>query len=94
MEKTLQLILQKLESLESQTTENTQLLKAVINRQEETDAKLDNMAMDIHKLHGEVTSLEDQTVANSELKAPLENIIHRVDDLETDVKIIKKAISS
>lgn len=57
MEETLKLILQKLESLESQTGENTQLLKAVINRQEETEAKLDSIAMNVHKLHDEVTTL-------------------------------------
>lgn len=85
---------EELSSVKAQTEENTQLLKAVIHRQEETDAKIDNINMDVHKLHGEFAALKEQTVANTALKAPVENVIHRVDDLETDVKIIKKAISS
>lgn len=84
---------EELSSVKSQTEENTQLLQAVIHRQEESDAKIDNMAMDVHKLHGEVAAVKDQTATNTELKAPLDSVIARVADLETDIKIMKKAIS-
>ncbi|WP_346200781.1 hypothetical protein NSQ96_06960 [Caldifermentibacillus hisashii] len=48
------------QTIKSQVNENTQLLKAVIHRQEETDAKLDAISMDVHKLHGEINYIKEE----------------------------------
>lgn len=42
--------------MQQQLDENTQMLKAILHRQDETDAKLDNLSLDVHKLHGIVTA--------------------------------------
>lgn len=49
----------KVDNMQAQLNESTQMLKAIIHRQDETDAKLDQIAMDVHKLHGQVSSLTD-----------------------------------
>lgn len=83
----------RIERLESQTDENTQLLKVVINRQDATDAKLDNMALDINKLIGEVAVIKENTVTNAEMSLTLQDVIAQVDDVKTDIKVMKKAIA-
>lgn len=47
-------------TIKSQLEENTQLTKAIFNRQEETDAKLENLTMEVHKIHGDLSSLKDE----------------------------------
>ncbi|WP_342509631.1 hypothetical protein [Sporosarcina sp. FSL K6-2383] len=47
------------QSMKVQLDENTQLTRAIFDRQEETDAKLENLTMDVHKLHGEVAEIKD-----------------------------------
>ncbi|WP_203246306.1 hypothetical protein [Sporosarcina beigongshangi] len=47
------------QSMKAQLDENTQLTRAIFDRQEETDAKLENLTMDVHKLHGEVAEIKD-----------------------------------
>lgn len=51
----------ELQTIKSQLNENTALTKAVRDRQEESDAKFDSLAMDVHKLHGTVVSLKENT---------------------------------
>ena len=45
--------------IKSQLDENTELTKAIYHRQEETDAKLENLALDNEKLHEEIVSIKD-----------------------------------
>jgi len=52
MEKKLDLILQKLETLESGQQELKEIVVSLRDRQEETDAKLESLTMDVHKLYG------------------------------------------
>ena len=47
------------QSMKAQLNENTQLTRAIFDRQEETDAKLESLTMDVHKLHGEVADIKD-----------------------------------
>lgn len=46
-------------TMKSQIAENTQLLKAVIHRQDEFDAKMDGLTLDVAKIHGEVSTLNN-----------------------------------
>src|SRR5699024_5203407 len=45
-------------NMKSQLEENTQLIKAIHHRQEETDAKLEALSLDFAKLHGDVVSIK------------------------------------
>lgn len=56
----MQTIKGEVQTIKSQVNENTQLLKAVIQRQEETDAKLDAISTDVHKLHGEINYIKEE----------------------------------
>ncbi|MFJ7971401.1 hypothetical protein [Psychrobacillus sp. NPDC096389] len=47
-------------TIKAQLEENTQLTKAIFNRQEESDAKLESLSMDIHKIHGDLSSLKGE----------------------------------
>lgn len=46
--------------VKSQLDENTKLTRAIFDRQEESDARLENLSMDFHKMHGDVTSIKEQ----------------------------------
>ncbi|WP_096198882.1 hypothetical protein [Bacillus sp. FJAT-45350] len=46
-------------SLLARQKELYQLVRAIHDRHEETDAKLDSLTMDVHNLHGEVTSMKN-----------------------------------
>jgi peptidoglycan hydrolase CwlO-like protein len=37
-----------------------QITRAIYDRQEETDAKLEALASDVHKLHGEITAIRQE----------------------------------
>jgi len=60
MEQKLDLILQKLETLEVGQNEIQQVVKAIHNRQEVTDAKLESLTMDVHKIHGSIGALKGE----------------------------------
>lgn len=55
----LEAMFEEIKNINSQLEENTQITKAFHYRQDETDAKIDTIAIDIHKLHGEVPFLKD-----------------------------------
>ncbi|WP_409344481.1 hypothetical protein [Paenibacillus sp. MBLB4367] len=46
-------------SLLAGQSELYQIYRALRERQDESDAKLDAMAMDVHRMHGDITSLKD-----------------------------------
>lgn len=52
----------ELDSIKSQLAENTQLTKAIYDRQTETDAKLEVLSMDVHKAYGKITNSEENPV--------------------------------
>ncbi|MEB3102482.1 hypothetical protein [Ferviditalea candida] len=56
----LDLILQKLVALEEGQKEWSLISRAIQNRQDETDAKLEAMAMDVHQLHGKLEAQNEK----------------------------------
>lgn len=55
--------------LQQQTSENTQLIKAILHRQEESDAKLENLTIHVEKLHDEMSSMrKDITGIKNEIE--------------------------
>ena len=64
MSEKLDLILEKLSLLESKVNENIEITKALRDRQEETDAKLEALSMDVHKMHGDLARLEEKVDSN------------------------------
>lgn len=64
MSEKLDLIIEKLSLLESKVNENIEITKALRDRQEETDAKLEALSMDVHKMHGDLTRLEEKVDSN------------------------------
>lgn len=71
------------------------IVKAIHHRQEETDAKIDSLAMDIHKLHGDVTFLKehalhvDQELAD--IKSELDFTSHKTYRNEVEIFKLRKA---
>lgn len=56
------------ELMKSQLDENTQLTRAIFDRQEETDAKLENLTLYVHKSQEDVASIKrDVTDLKSEV---------------------------
>lgn len=76
----LDLILKKLEVIESGQKELNQAVRAIHDRQEETDAKLEALAMDMHHIKGELTRLEEKVDANHEA------VMSELSDLKSDVE--------
>lgn len=82
--------------------ENIQLTRAIFDRQEETDAKLEALTMDVHKMRGEITSVkEEQTMHFSILQqlaagqARQEKILERLSfrsiEHESDIAELRRA---
>lgn len=49
------------EIMQTQISETNRVVQAIREAQEVTSAKLDNLSMDVHILHGEIASLKQQT---------------------------------
>ena len=45
--------------MQTQQTETNQLVRVIIDRQDETDAKLEALTMDVHKIRGDVTEMKE-----------------------------------
>lgn len=90
----LDLILEKLSLLESSVSENIEITKALRDRQDETDAKLDALSMDVNKLHGVVTSHTEliNTLVKSQERQEkiLETLALRSLEQETDIRELKR----
>jgi predicted nuclease with TOPRIM domain len=50
-------------SLKSGQSELYQIYRALRDRQDKSDAKLDGMAMDVHRMQGDVTALKEVQIA-------------------------------
>lgn len=66
------LILQKLEAFD----ELKQIATALRDRQEETDVKLDALSMDVHKLHGELSSVKSTVTDIKQNMATKDDLIY------------------
>ncbi|NWL89614.1 hypothetical protein DMN77_18870 [Paenibacillus sp. 79R4] len=89
----LDLILQKLESLESGQAELQQITSAIRDRQEETDAKLEALSMDVHQLHGVVVAIKENidelNKSQQRQDKILETLAVRSLEQETDIRHLK-----
>ncbi|HHW37246.1 MAG TPA: hypothetical protein GXX18_08425 [Bacillales bacterium] len=75
------------QSIKSQLDENTQLLKALHHRQDETDAKLENLTMDMHLMRGELSSLKEGQERQDKI---LESLAMRSLEQETELRELKR----
>lgn len=101
-EQLLHQILQKLDQIETEVTslkgtqelmqtqlgETNAIVRAIRDRQDETDAKLDALSMDVHKLHGELSSLKEGQERHEKI---LEKLSIRSLEHEADIREIKLA---
>jgi chromosome segregation ATPase len=67
-----------------------QLTRAILDRQDETDAKLEALAMDVHYIKGEVTAMK-QDIA--ELKQDVAVLKQDVAVLKQDVAVLKQDVA-
>lgn len=56
--------------------------------------KLDGITQQVVQNSEQLTIIKKQTAVNTELQQPLNAVITKVDELETDLKLIKKVVSS
>lgn len=86
-----------------QLNENTQLIRAIYDRQEETDARQEALTMDMHKLHGEVASIKEEQSLHSDILQKLaegqvrqEKILERLSvrsiEQEADILAVRRII--
>lgn len=74
-------------TLDAGLKEIYQIVRALWDRQEETDAKLDSISMDVHKLHGEVTSLKEGQDRQDKI---LQSLAMRSLEQETELRELKR----
>lgn len=74
--------------IKSKLDENTQLIRSVRDRQEETDAKLESLSMDVYQLHGELSSLKEGQERQDKI---LESLALRSLEQETELRELKRA---
>ncbi|MFZ2462943.1 MAG: hypothetical protein WAW77_04830 [Caldibacillus thermoamylovorans] len=73
--------------MQTQLNETNEIVRAIRHRQEETDAKLDALSMDVHKLHGEVLSLKDGQERQERI---LEKLSLRSIEQEAEIRDLKR----
>ncbi|MEC0331601.1 hypothetical protein P4H42_18465 [Paenibacillus macerans] len=66
------------------------ITSAIRDRQEETDAKLEALSMDVNHMHGDLVRIEQKLDENeSELRGDVRFLNHRIADLEMEVEKLK-----
>lgn len=93
---------ERLTSLEAGQQELYQISRAIQDRQEETDAKLEALTIDIHYFHGELKRLEHKVDRNHEevkakigqLKTVIDFTYERTNKHELEIYKLNKAKSS
>lgn len=73
--------------MQSQIEENTALTKAIRDRQEETDAKLENLVFNMHKQQGDITAIRE-TVTN--IKSEIEYTYEKTSRNELEIFKLRK----
>lgn len=74
--------------MQIQLNETNAIVRAIRDRQEETDAKLDELSMDVHKLHGEIASIKEDQERHEKI---LEKLSLRSIEQEADIRELKLA---
>lgn len=73
----------ELHHVKSQLNENTEIIKAILHRQEETDAILDQLTVDVHQLHGEMTKLKK---GQQDVQKGQKEILEEMEQIKIHVK--------
>ncbi|MDN4066414.1 hypothetical protein QYF50_00795 [Paenibacillus vini] len=76
------------ELMQVQLGETNAIVRAIRDRQDETDAKLDALSMDVHKLHGELTSVKATQDRHEKI---LDKLATRSIEQEADIHQLKLA---
>lgn len=78
-----------------------ELLEAILKKVEAIDTKLDNVTLqvvknseDLNLLQTTVNTVVTQTAKNTKLQATVDSTTAKIEALETDMKLVKKIISS
>lgn len=89
-EQILNQILEELQSLKSGQSELHQITSAIRNRQEETDAKLETLSMNVNKIQGNTVRIERKIDENLvDIRGDVRFLSHRIVALEMDVDKLK-----
>lgn len=80
----------RLGSLESGQSELHHITTAIRDRQEETDAKLEALTMDVNKIHGNTVRIDQKMEETlSDIRGDVRFLNHRIADLELEVDKLK-----
>lgn len=83
-------ILEELQSLKAGQSELQQLTRAIRDRQEESDAKIEALSMDVNKIHGNTVRIEQKLDDNiNDVRGDIRYLSHRVVALEMEVDKLK-----
>lgn len=83
-------ILEELQSLKAGQSELQQLTRAIRDRQEESDAKLEALSMDLNKIYGNTVRIEQKLDDNiNDVRGDIRYLSHRVVALEMEVDKLK-----
>jgi len=80
----------RMSTLEVGQSELHQITSAIRDRQEETDAKLEALSMDVNKTHGNTVRIEEKIDENlNDIRGDVRFLSHRIVALEMDVDKLK-----
>lgn len=65
-----------------------QIVRSIRDRQETTDAKLDALTMEVHKIHGELTSIKKEQDRHNKISTS--PALHSLEQ-ETELRELKQA---
>ncbi|AVD55934.1 MAG: hypothetical protein SOH59_07805 [Heyndrickxia faecalis] len=77
----------KFEVLESGQKELGQIVRTIRDRQEETDAKIDALSMDVHHVHGEIAGVKEEI---KDLRNGVIFVNRKVADAEFEINMMKQ----
>lgn len=76
------------ELMQTQLNQTNAIVRAIRDRQDETDAKLDALSMDVHKLRGDFVRLQEGQERHEKV---LEKLSLRSIEQETDISALRRA---
>jgi len=81
---------ERLDSLDAGQKELFQMTKAIIHRQELTDARLEALTLDVHKIHGLMVSFQASQDRQDKI---LEILSMRSLEQESDIRELKRSVN-
>lgn len=87
MENKMQSMESTVQTMNIRMEENIQITKAILHRQEEADAKIEGLSLDLAKLHGEVTSVKSSV---SKLTEDQKSIHELLGEHEISIRSIRR----